>query len=81
MGGIAEAQTKAAEPAGIESYTVETYPKKKEFLEALLEDASSEVSVRMKSKIMGTDYQYFKILDYIRDMDKIQMRMEFMDIK
>ena len=81
IGGIAEAQTKAAELAGIESYTVETYPKKKEFLEALLEDASSEVSVRMKSKIMGTDYQYFKILDYIRDMDKIQMRREFKEIK
>ena len=80
LGGIEQAKAKAAELAELDTYGTVVYPKKKEFLEAFMEELSNEGTINIKQKIMGDDYQYIKFLDYIRNMDKIQARMEFMEI-
>lgn len=78
LGGIDKALDIAVKKAGIESYTVMSYPEKESFLDALL---NIQPTSYMKSKLLksnlGDFYKDFSILKNLGEQSIIQARMPF----
>ncbi len=78
LGGIDKALDMAVAKAGIESYTVVSYPEKQDFLSSLLETKPTNYieSQLLKSKI-GEYYQQFGLLKNLQEQSMIQARIPF----
>lgn len=78
LGGIARATEVAVERAGVENYTVLSYPKKESFFSSLLKDAQPDRYINSKAQqIFGDYYNGMQLLRNVEKMDKIQARMPF----
>lgn len=78
LGGIDKALEIAVAKAGIENYTVVSYPEKQDFLSVLFETGSTNYveSQLLKSKL-GEYYQQFGLLKNLKDKSMIQARIPF----
>ncbi|WP_308777162.1 signal peptide peptidase SppA [uncultured Bacteroides sp.] len=78
LGGIDKAMDEAVKRAGIENYTVVSYPEPGNFLTSLLETkADNYINGRLEENF-GEYYEGFKFLKNLKDADRLQARMPFM---
>lgn len=78
LGGIDKAMDEAVKRAGIENYTVVSYPELGNFLTSLLETkADNYINGRLEENF-GEYYEGFKFLKNLKDADRLQARMPFM---
>lgn len=79
LGGLDTAIDIAINKAGVEAYTIINYPKKKEFLETILEEGSADNLI--KSKLLngeaGKLYRQIQQLENIKQSDPLQTRVPF----
>lgn len=78
LGGIDKALEIAVAKAGIENYTVVSYPEKQDFLSVLFETGPTNYveSQLLKSKL-GEYYQQFGLLKNLKEKSMIQARIPF----
>ena len=77
LGGIDKAMDEAVKRAGIENYTVVSYPEPGNFLTSLLETkADNYINGRLEENF-GEYYEGFKFLKNLKDADRLQARMPF----
>lgn len=78
LGGIDKALEIAVAKAGVENYTVVSYPEKQDFLSSLLESSPTNYveSQLLKSKL-GEYYQQFGLLKNLKEQSMIQARVPF----
>lgn len=78
LGGIDKALEIAVAKAGVENYTVVSYPEKQDFLSVLFETGPTNYveSQLLKSKL-GEYYQQFGLLKNLKDKSMIQARVPF----
>lgn len=78
LGGIDKALEIAVAKAGVENYTVVSYPEKQDFLSVLFETGPTNYveSQLLKSKL-GEYYQQFGLLKNLKDKSMIQARIPF----
>lgn len=82
LGGMSLALRLAAEEAGIEKYSTETYPKEKSLLEQLKMAGSSQDEIVLQKK-SGRSYsaaRLLKDLEFLCEMNPVQARMPFLII-
>ncbi len=77
LGGIKTALKLAAEKARLEEYNVECYPRKKEFLEELFSDLSSDASNVFAKFYFGENLKYIKTIQTLQKQNPIQARLPF----
>lgn len=77
FGGLTDAVKAAAELASLENYRVEEYPKRKEFLQQLLEDLGGKTETALLKRKLGAHYDIFQKAQEIKDQSGIQARMPF----
>lgn len=77
FGGLTDAVKAAAELANLENYRVEEYPKRKEFLQQLLEDLGGKTETALLKRKLGAHYDIFQKAQEIKDQSGIQARMPF----
>lgn len=77
LGGMDKAMDEAVKRAGIEHYTVISYPEPSSFLTSLLETkADNYINGRLEESF-GEYYEGFKFLKNLKDADRLQARMPF----
>ncbi|SBV98604.1 signal peptide peptidase SppA [uncultured Dysgonomonas sp.] len=82
LGGIDKAIEEAAKLANLEDYSLNSFPKKRDFFESFLSDQKEELTTRAMKEYLGSDYQLFKTIKEIKEQDFIQARMPYdIDIK
>lgn len=78
LGGIDTALDLAISKAGVEAYTVSTYPKKLSFFETLLNtDAPGYLKAHLLDGNVGEWYRQFSLLNNLEQQDRIQARLPF----
>lgn len=77
LGGIDKAIEEAAKLANLEDYSLNSFPKKRDFFESFLSDQKEELTTRAMKKYLGSDYQLFKTIKEIKEQDFIQARMPY----
>lgn len=77
LGGLDKALSIAVEKAGIENYTVLSYPAKKDFFTSLLEKKSTGYIETKLRENFGEYYQGFSLIKNIENIDFIQARVPF----
>ena len=75
LGGMEDAIAIAADMAKLESYRITKLPIEKNPLEKILEDLTGQVKSRVIKNELGNIYPYYKQMNDIVKMEKIQMRM------
>ena len=78
LGGLDKALDIAIAKAGVDAYTVMSYPKKESFFESLMNtNPGNYIKARMLKGTMGEIYQQFSILENFDKCDRIQARVPF----
>jgi protease-4 len=78
LGGIDRALEVAVEKAGIDAYTVLTYPEKENFLMSLLSNTPiKSIETRLLKSNLGRYYREFNLLKNIESADRLQARVPF----
>ena len=78
LGGIDTALEIAVKKAGIEGYTVVSYPAKQDFLSSLLDTKPTNyVEAQILKSKLGEDYQQFGMLKNLTERSMIQARIPF----
>ena len=77
LGGIDKAIEEAAKLANLEDYSLNSFPKKRDFFESFLSDQKEELTTRAMKEYLGSDYQLFKTIKEIKEQDFIQARMPY----
>ena len=77
LGGIDKAIEEAANLANLEDYSLNSFPKKRDFFESFLSDQKEELTTRAMKEYLGSDYQLFKTIKEIKEQDFIQARMPY----
>ena len=78
LGGLDKALDIAIAKAGVDTYTVMSYPKKESFFESLMNtNPGNYVKARMLKGTMGEIYQQFSVLENFDKCDRIQARVPF----
>lgn len=78
LGGLDRAVEIAIAKAGVNAYTVMSFPKKKMFFESLMStNPSNYIKARMLHSKIGEMYQQFSIFENFDERDRIQARMPF----
>ena len=78
LGGLDKALDIAIAKAGVDAYTVMSYPKKESFFESLMNtNPGNYVKARMLKGTMGEIYQQFSVLENFDKCDRIQARVPF----
>lgn len=75
IGGLETALKIAASRARLKDYSIVELPVMKDFVETLLEDFSAEASEYWLKARLGSNYTYYKQLDYITNASGIQARL------
>ncbi len=77
-GGLNKAIARAAELAKMEAYQIEELPLKKSTFEAIMDELSGEGKEdAILEKKLGPAYEYFKIIENISKMEKMQTRLPY----
>lgn len=78
LGGLDKALEIAIAKAGVDAYTVMSYPKKESFFETLMNtNPGNYIKARMLNGKIGEMYQQFSILENVDKLDRIQARVPF----
>jgi len=77
LGGLDKALKIAAEKAGVEAYSVISYPSKESMFEALLNEGKKDYIESQMSETLGEYYRYLKFVEGLKTGDRIQARMPF----
>lgn len=78
LGGLDKALEIAIAKAGVEGYTVLSYPEKTSFFETLMNTkADNYIKARMLKGTMGEIYQQFSTLENFEKCDRLQARVPF----
>ena len=77
LGGLDKALKIAAEKAGVEAYSVISYPGKESMFEALLNEGKKDYIESQMSETLGEYYRYLKFVEGLKTGDRIQARMPF----
>ena len=78
LGGLDKALDIAIAKAGVDAYTVMSYPKKESFFESLMNtNPGNYIKARMLKGTMGEIYQQFSVLENFDKCDRIQARVPF----
>lgn len=78
LGGMDEAVEIAAAKAGVDNYTLVSYPKQPGMLESLLETSPTNyVEAKLLKERLGSYYQSFDMLKNLQEKAMIQARMPF----
>ncbi|MFV0313423.1 MAG: signal peptide peptidase SppA [Dysgonomonas sp.] len=77
LGGIDKAIEEAAKLANLEDYSLNSFPRKRDFFESFLSDQKEELTTRAMKEYLGSDYQLFKTIKEIKEQDFIQARMPY----
>ena len=79
LGGLDTAVDIAVEKAGVESYSVQSYPRKESMFEALLNtNPGNYIKARMLKSAAGEHrYQLLRLLDNVENADRVQARLPF----
>lgn len=75
LGGINRAISIAADKANLKSYTIGKYPAEKSLVEMMSEDILSGTQATIMRRVMGSEYQYYELLNNIKSMAPIQARL------
>lgn len=78
LGGLDKALEIAIAKAGVDAYTVMSYPKKEGFLESLMNtNPGNYIKGRMLNSKMSDMYRQFSIIENFDKIDRIQARVPF----
>ena len=78
LGGLDKALEIAIAKAGVDAYTVMSYPKKEGFLESLMNtNPGNYIKGRMLNGTMSDMYRQFSIIENFDKIDRIQARVPF----
>ncbi len=77
IGGLNDAVNKAIELAELDEYRIVEYPRKKEFMERIMEDLMVSFSHSIIEKSLGENYKLFRLMENIKNMEGIQARMYY----
>ena len=78
LGGLDKALEIAIAKAGVDAYTVMSYPKKEGFLESLMNtNPGNDIKGRMLNGKMSDMYRQFSIIENFDKIDRIQARVPF----
>lgn len=77
LGGLARATEVAVERAGVEHYTVLSYPEKEGFLSGIMNMAPERYINSKAEQAFGSYYNGVQLLRQVEQMDQIQARMPF----
>jgi protease-4 len=78
LGGINTAIKLAVSKAKIKEYRVEKYPRKKEFLDKIMEEVSAEASLSFAKFYFGENIKYYLTLQNIQHQSPVQARLPYM---
>ncbi|MDR1882422.1 MAG: signal peptide peptidase SppA [Prevotella sp.] len=82
LGGMDKAIEEAAGLAGLTDYSLNSFPKKRDFLESLLGNQKEELVTQVMKEYLGSDYKLFKTIKEIKEQDFIQARIPYdIDVK
>lgn len=78
LGGLNDAIAIAAKKAGLENYSLKTYPEKESFMTTLLKDLGGDSEVKwMKSKIGNENYRILQQIEEAKNLNGIFALMPF----
>ena len=77
LGGLDKALSIASLKAGIENYSIISYPEEENLLLSLMNDSQENYVESQISQSMGEYYPYVKFLKNIQNQDRIQARIPF----
>lgn len=77
IGGIDTAIEEAAKLASLTDYSLNSFPKKIDFFESLLNTQKEELTTRAMKEYLGNDYKLFKTIKEIKEQDFVQARMPY----
>lgn len=77
LGGIDVAIEEAAKLAELKDYSLNSFPQKMDFFEALFSNQKDELTARIMKEYLGTDYQLFKTMKEIKEQDFMQARLPY----
>ena len=77
LGGLDKAVDIAAEKAGVESYSIISYPSESNFLSTLMNEGKEDYINGKMVDVLGEYYHYLRFVENVKNMDHIQARMPF----
>ena len=77
LGDIDTAIEEAAKLASLTDYSLNSFPKKIDFFESLLNTQKEELTTRAMKEYLGNDYKLFKTIKEIKEQDFVQARMPY----
>lgn len=78
LGGLDKALEIAIDKAGVDAYTVMSYPKKESFFESLMStNPGNYIKAHVLNGKMGDVYRQFGIIENFDKIDRIQARVPF----
>ena len=78
MGGLNDAINIAAKKAGLESYSLKSYPEKEDFMTTLLKEFGGDTEARIMKRTIGNEnYQIMKQIEQAKSMNGIFALMPF----
>ena len=78
LGGLDTAMDIAIQKAGLENYTVLSYPKQESFIETLMNTGSGNyIKAHLLKGKVGEYYKQFSVLENIDQCSRIQARLPF----
>lgn len=78
LGGLNDAISIAAKKAGIDNYSIKSYPEKEDFFTTLMKDFNASVEARLfKSKLGNESYKLMKQIEEAKSMNGVYAVMPF----
>ncbi len=77
LGGLETAIAIAKEKAGIEDYRLTSLPKEKEPFQAMIDELTGNVKMRVLKSELGVNYQYYEKTKDIMNMGGVQVRIPY----
>ncbi|WP_243347583.1 signal peptide peptidase SppA [Parabacteroides sp. FAFU027] len=77
LGGIQTALELAAQKAKLKNYNVESFPKKKSFMEEIFSDMQDDASDVLAKFYFGENLKYYKVLQNLQKQQPMQARLPF----
>ena len=77
LGGLDKAIKVAEERAGVEAYSLLTYPEKKGFFSTLMDTSTDDVIHSQLKNSLGSYYQHIEFIQELEQKDHVQARIPF----
>ncbi len=75
FGGLTKSIAVAAELAKLKSYSIQSLPEQKEFLDQIIEEITGKDPSARIRQVMGEDYRFYQVVKDLREMKGVQARM------